>query len=436
MTMALKKEWPYKVPTDSEIAVVGVVLRNEGIDLPRVRCELEPEDFFTPEARDVYRVMLELQAHGAPIDLISVANNASQLGVANAHSLVAELIDTPAMQSSLEYHVDIVKRNSDARKVYGFCRKWISEAHAAPESDLISGLIADTSRLSNRRSGAITLSDMRHEHEAWLSGGDNHDFLVTGINHIDRLIRFQPDYLTIIGARPKVGKTSMVIDLAARFSRGGKPGLIFSLEMASSRLLRKLNARLCPHQDYLQRARHEAGFLTTFDLMSEHKEAAYSMPIRMIDSMHDIESIMSAVRSEKQQNPDLSYIAIDYVEMISTKARMNGPVETINHVMRSLVSLKKEVKVPIFLLSQLRRRNDEFSAEPSMDELKGSGLIEQSADVMMLLWEEKLNAEEITTIGDTYKKIKVKVIQRDGPDGIVPLRYYPPQALFGEWRTA
>ena len=120
--------------------------------------------------------------------------------------------------------------------------------------------------------------------------------------------------------------------------------------------------------------------------------------------------------------------------MITSTEKFNGPVETINHALRSLVALKKEVKRPIILVAQLRRRSEEFAGEPSMDELKGSGLIEQSADVILLLWEAPMTDAETQLCNGAYRKIKARLVQRDGPHGVLDLEYYAPQARFVDWR--
>ena len=430
-------EWNDCYCRESEEAVAGVAIRSGTSAVALITKQLNKDDFFLPHCRDVLEAVQSLCDSGTPVDLMTVADwlkkNLKESEATPA--VVAELIDTPAIADTIQYHVDRVLAFKRSRELYRTIVHWSGEVKARPEEDLLPEVVSSISDIGLRGSGsAVTLDSLREKHHEWLVSGCDNPFIKTGIDSIDSLIKIESDYLVIIGARPKTGKTSVLIDLATRIAGTGQgSGLIFSLEMAPDRLLRRINSRVCPHQEFKRRKAGECGFLTTHDLMAEYAEHAYKLPLKMMEGLTDVESICAAIRHEVASDPSIAFIGIDYIELIGTKKKANGPVETLNEVCKALVRLKKEVRRPIFLLSQLRRKGEGSGAEPTMDELKGSGMIEQSADAMFLLWNGVMSDADIKLLGEDFKKIKVSVVQRDGPDGILTLRYYPPQSLFGDW---
>lgn len=425
-------DWPNPCSLESEEAVVGVVLMNDARNLPTVRAQLVPEDFHTDHCRSVFRAMCEMEDRKTPIDLVTVVQHLD--GTSVSASDVARLTDTSATSVTLGHHIDIVRRYSDARKVYRFGITWARRAASSPTSELIEEVAAASRALASRSGKALSMEDMREIHEEWLES-DNKPIFTTGIEAIDRYIKCQADYLWVIGARPKTGKTSLAIDLSARISGTGQGGgLFYSLEMSADRIMRKYNARLCPHSAWLRRARGEDGLLTIPELLREHTEPLYKLPVRIIDTQSTIEGICASARHEVQQDPDIKYIVIDYMELIRTREKITNKVDRLDHALLALVALKKELKRPIFLISQLRRRDKNGPEEPGDDELKGSGMIEQSADAIVLLWNGTLTDAERRLSEGVYRKVKAKIIQRDGPCGIVSLEYYPPQSKFGNWK--
>lgn len=430
-------DWATPGDESSEEAVVGECALWGDTVIDVVRPIVQPEHIEQPHLASILKAIYELSDSKTPIDPMSIANKVKENGGDKGIDAVyvASLTDTKASYKSVEYHAQRVQHYHLARRLHKLCIKWAKQSLGEPNEDLVSAAAAELSALTQDSTSSVGLTDMRGLHDEWLRSGGTRACLSTGIKSLDGIVRMQPDYLVVVGARPKTGKTSLVVDLAVRFSGTQQgAGVFYSLEMAGDRLLRKFNARLCPHGEYKRRESGGSGLLTTSDLLAEHAERTYKLPIRIVDGIYGIEAIAASVRHEIRRDPSVAYIMIDYIEMISTTAKCGTPVETLNHICRSLVALKKEIRRPIFLLSQLRRPDGgDAGAEPGMSELKGSGLIEQSADVMLLLWEGGMSDAEAKMGADSYRKIKMKVVQRDGPHGVINLRYYPQQSLFGEW---
>jgi replicative DNA helicase len=421
---------------DSEEAVIGVLLNSDGELVSQARQSLEPDDFYVPAHRSTFRALCEMNEEGVPIDLLSVVQrmeNDGRAGKVTAFD-IAKMTDTSASTATLDYHINQVAAYSNARRVITLGANWMRRAQKSPSSDLVSSVFTDVKALSNRACKSLGMEDLRAAHEAWLEAGVDSAVLTTDIRQLDEKVKIQSDHLIVIGARPKTGKTALTIDLLARWSRSQGAGLFYSLEMSADRIARRFAARLCDHGAWRRRVSGQDGALSIRELLQDNAEKLYKMPIRIIDNQHDIEGICASIRHEIARDPSIKYIAIDYVEMITSKEKFNGPVETINHALRSLVALKKEIKRPIILVAQLRRRSEEFAGEPSMDELKGSGLIEQSADVILLLWEAPMTDAETQLCNGAYRKIKARLVQRDGPHGVLDLEYYAPQARFVDWR--
>ncbi len=421
---------------NAEAAIIGIIMLNDGADMVRVHDKLRPEDFACEDSRDAYITMLQLWERQAPINVSTVMTEMNLNGLWKTSSLMylSNAVDAIGSSASLEFYVDTVRQLSHSRELYRLVLKWAGKIITKPADRSHAELIArDLRTIKGAGDSSKTFSDLKGAYEEWLSAGDK-VYLQTHLEKLDDYVKCQQDYLWVIGARPKTGKTSFVVDLLSRFAatnQGG--GLFYSLEMGADRIMRKFAARLVPHEAYRRRVSGQDGLLTVSELLREHAEKLYEMPIKVIDDQHTIEDIVASARSEIARDPSIRYIAIDYVELIGTREKLNGSVEIINHALRTLVALKAELGRPVFLISQLRRRGEDFSSEPSMDELKGSGLIEQSADVIILLWEGTMNQHERDRAGTCYRKINAKLVQRDGPHGVLEFAYYPQQSRFTTW---
>lgn len=368
-----------------------------------------------------------------PLDIITLHDELDRMGAGVDACSVAEFTDAVPTSANIQHYASIVRQMSLSRKLQRFGVTWADKVARAPEDDHLTPMLNQLKAFSAGGCGSKGFGDLKAVHEEWLAHGGGKPFLTTGLPILDEKVKCQADHLWVIGARPKTGKTSFVVDLLARFADKQGAGLFYSLEMGADRIARKFAARLVPHEAYKRRLAGHDGLLTVAELLRDHSQRLYDLPIRIIDDQHTIEGICSTARHEIARNPEIKFLAIDYVEMITSREKLNGSVEIINHALRSLVALKKEIARPIFLISQLRRRSEEFSGEPSMDELKGSGLIEQSADVILLLWEGALTQSERDKAGDVYRKIKAKLVQRDGPHGVLDFAYYPQQSRFTTW---
>lgn len=401
-----------------------------------VSADLSPSDFYSSDLRTIYQAILNLCADQKPIDIISIYHECKGAGNITI-SLISDLDDC-GLNENVEYYIDSIQKHARARRVIQDCYRWAETLAKDPTTDIAPQIVdAMSDMATTTQKGVQSFRDMMSEHDAWLNEGTKEACLTTLIDPLDDLIHCQEDYLWVIGARPKTGKTTFVIDLFARFAMSGQgTGLFFSLEMAAERIMRKFHTRIIPHKDYIQRKiDSKVHPVTMQDLLLEYRERLYDLPVKLVDSKHSIEEICAAARSECRADPSIKYIAIDYVEMISSTTAPGGGIETINQALRSLVALKKELKVPIFLVSQLRRRGGDVGRyeEPTMDELKGSGLIEQSADVMVLLWEDRMVDSERRMCSSRYRKIGAKIIQRDGATGVVHLLNYPQQSRYQAW---
>lgn len=425
-------EEPYS--RESEEAVIGVIINEEGAPLPAAQQRLRPEDFYLPYTRALYTAICAMAAERLPINLCSVYSYVADSDLDTSATAASECTSTGATSASIDFHINQVAAYSTARAVRAFGLNWSDRACRKPTGDHVPAMMAELKALNNRSCSGRSPADLLQEHRAWLEKGDK-ACLETGLTHLDHLIKCLDDHLWVIAGRPKMGKTSFAVDLSYRIMANGYGrGLFYSLEMSAERILRKFHARLLDHKEYLRAvASHQIDALP--NLYLDSLEAYAKLPIDIVDDQHDIEGICASIRHECQRNPEISHIAIDYIEMIRTRERVSGPVETINHCLQSLVALKKEIRRPIFLLAQLRRRGSDMNASspPSMDELKGSGLLEQSADVILML-HHMTEVDSVKRLcGDIYKPICAEVVQRDGPSGNLKFRAYPKQSLFEEW---
>ncbi|AJW76892.1 hypothetical protein X275_01215 [Marinitoga sp. 1197] len=248
----------------------------------------------------------------------------------------------------------------------------------------------------------------------------------SGITDLDKFIGgFKPEQLVIIAGRPSMGKTTFALNIATNMAKNGNPSAFFSLEMGQKNLRDKIIASFT-HIDY---QKIENKFLNQKEqqiiqgVLKEHGNT----PILLGDTTHlTIESVKSLARKLKREYK-IKALFLDYLQLMAKTTEL---VKELGMITRQLKLLAVELKIPIFLLSQLSRQVEHReNKRPLMADLRDSGAIEQDADIILFLYRpayyqryKKGNYEE-----EPDKAEKMEVIvgkNRNGRTGIIELGFF------------
>jgi len=429
---------PYSV--EAETAVLGGML----IDREAVTRAVEVlnESMFYREAnRRLFRAMSRLFEHGDVVDVITVSEELKKTGeleAAGGFDYLAALVDAVPTAANLEYHARIVRDKALLRRLVESASHIIRDVYEQGERQVEELLDQAEARIfqvaeSHKREGFIWIKEIlwsAFEHiEKLQSSSTGVTGVPTGFPDLDRMTTgFQKGDLCIVAARPSMGKTSWVLNVAANAAITHEiPVAIFSLEMSSEQLVQRF---LCAEgridaqklrkgrlgQEEHQRLAAAAGHLNTAPIWIDD-----SPSINVLEIRAKARRLQSELRSDGK---DLGLVVIDYMQLMSGTVRAESRVQEVSQISRGLKALARELEVPVVALSQLSRGPEQRTDKrPMLSDLRESGSIEQDADLVMFLYrpEYYAAAEKREELEGKAELIVSK--QRNGPTGVVPLYF-------------
>lgn len=437
----IKRIMPHSI--EAERAVIGAILMNK--DAAMITSEMiSGEDFYQTAFGIIFDAMIELFYMGRPIDLITLQEHLKAKNVPPEISgleFIKDLIAEMGVETSanVKYYAQIVQEKSTLRKLIK-----------------INEEIANTCYQENRPLEEILESTEKQVFEL-IEHGNSQEYVpirqvvlnaldvierasktkgtVTGIptGFIDldyKLSGLQRSDLILIAARPSMGKTAFVLNIAQHAAfRQNLAVAIFSLEMSKEQLVN----RLFSLESHVDAQVLRTGTLKDSDWEKLIEGAGTIGKSRMIiddTSGISIAEMRSKCRKYKLEQ-GLDLVIIDYLQLMSGSGGHSNESrqQEISEISRSLKGLARELNVPVIALSQLSRAvESRTDKRPMLSDLRESGAIEQDADVCMFIYREDYY------IPDTEDKNIAEIIiakQRNGPIGTVRLAWMPQYTRFG-----
>lgn len=421
------------LPNDliAEQAILGSMLVDKDAVNSAVEV-LKPDDFYREDNKEIYSAMLEVYGLGRQIDMITLKEQLKLRGTLEKVgdvAYIATLIDNVPTTSNVESYVKIVEEKSTLRKLIKVANDIIKLGYSQTEE--VDAIIEQTEKkvfdvLQDRSTTGyesikqvlITvfdeLEDM-YQNKRKMSG------IESGFVDLDSKISgLNPSDLLIIAARPAMGKTAFVLNIATHVAKHvNVPVLIFSLEMSADQMVKRIVA---------SEAEIDSMKLKNADLNSEDwlklGEASGKLseiPLYIDDTPGLSSTELRAKCRKAKLEKGIGLVIIDYLQLMEAKNKSSSRQQEITEISRSLKILAKELKVPVIALSQLSRASEgRTDHRPMLSDLRDSGAIEQDADIVMFLHrEDYYNA-------DTEKKNIAEVIlakNRSGSSGTVELAW-------------
>lgn len=424
----------------SEDAVIGALARYP--ELFTSGHALTETDFYDPRNRAIYATICKLSIRNHIADFACIGDELSTM--AGGNELLSHLMEC-AKQAPTKVmfptHVKIVKDASARRALSETLRDSITRL-----GDRDNELAAILETLSSAERTAETGSPLMSQTDAAISAMTLLDARAkespydTGIASLNRVFAggLHRGELTIIGARPAVGKTALALWLATHIAKAGKHVVYISREMQSNRLiLRQIQGNLSFSPDKLR-----TGGLTDEDwsAVSAELSVVAELPITYIEHVGEVERLRTEIRGA-QTKGKCDVVIIDYLQLIRSADRVVDKNEytRISYVSRVLKELTLELDIPVVALAQVNRSGDREA--PTLSELKGSGSIEQDADNVILLHRTQSPEEALPqdremwpcyyNAGEAYLIVNVAK-QRDGMTGKFPLLFVPDKQVYME----
>ncbi len=418
--------------TIAEQAVLGSMLVDKDAVIAAVEI-LVPEDFYREDNKEIYAAMMELYGLGKHIDMITIIDQLKLRGtlekVGDA-TYIATLIDNVPTTSNIESYVKIVEEKSVLRKLIKVANDILKMGYGQTEE--VDTIIEQTEKkvfdvlqdrnargYSSLKEVLVTAFDTierMYQNKNKVSG------IESGFIDLDKKISgLNPSSLIILAARPAMGKSAFVLNIAEYVAMHDKvPVMIFSLEMSKEEIA---NRMLASESEVDSMKIKNGNDLTSEDWLKLGQASGRLSDIPLyIDDTPGLTSAELRAKCRKAKlEKNIGLVIIDYLQLMESKTKSPSRQQEISEISRSLKILAKELQIPVIALSQLSRATESRTDhKPMLSDLRESGAIEQDADIVMFIHREDYYNPE------TEKKNIAEIIiakNRSGETGTVELAW-------------
>lgn len=434
----IKRILPHSI--EAEQSVVGSMLMGREAIMAASEM-LTSDDFYQHQYGVIFDAMVELFNEGKPVDLVTLQDRLKEKDLPpeiTSMEFVRDLLNAVPTSANVRHYATIVSEKAVLRRLIKLSEEIENECYLNKEP--VEVILEETEKrmfklLQQRNSGdyvpirQVVMNTLENIERASKTKG-NVTGLATGFTDLDyKTSGFQPSDFILVAARPSMGKTAFVLNIAQYMAfKKNKAVAIFSLEMSREQLMNRL---------FSMESKVDSQSLRTGNLKDEEwSKLIESAGIigesnLIIDDTPgiSIDEMRSKCRKYKLEH-GLDIIIIDYLQLMTGSGRgSDSRQQEISDISRSLKALARELNVPVVALSQLSRAVEQRTDHrPMLSDLRESGAIEQDADVCMFIYREDYY------IPDTEDKNIAEIIiakQRNGPVGTVRLAWMPQYTRFG-----
>lgn len=432
----LKRILPHSM--EAEQSVIGsMIIDSEAITAASEI--LTGDDFYSRQYGILFETMVEIHEGGYPVDLVILQERLREKDVSpelSSLEYVRDLINAVPTSANVKHYANIVSEKAMLRKLIRLNEEIANNCYSGKES--LEFIMEDTEKrvfelLQRKDSGefvpirTVVMNALDKIESASKSKGSVTG-IPTGFTDLDyRTAGMQPSDLVLIAARPSMGKTAFVLNIAQYVAfKKNLPVMIFSLEMSKEQLInrifslessvdaQKLRTGQLNDQDW-ERLIESANIIGKSKLMIDDTPGI------------SISELRSKCRKMKLEM-GLSMIIIDYLQLMTGNGRSESRQQEVSDISRALKAIAREMNVPVLALSQLSRAVEKRDDKrPMLSDLRDSGAIEQDADVVMFIYRDDYYNR------DTERKGVSEIIiakQRNGPIGTVELAWLPEYTKF------
>jgi len=415
---------------------------------------IEDVDFYHPAHKLIFQAIRHLVTSTRPVDQLTLEEELKgrgQLADVGGPDYLLEIAMYVPSPANANYYADIVRDKSTLRRLQMAGQDIVGVVHdpdrptALEKVEAAEQLIFKVANKSLRKDFEALRPLARsyfEDVEKIVETGEPMAGLKVGFTDLDKMTSgFYPGDFVIIGARPAMGKTSLVLDFALNVSRKmhdtGEKGsvAIFSLEMSSIQLVRRMASMLSGVSNQVLKTGHIEK--QQYSNLVDAVERMYGLQIFVDDSSDLTPLEMRGKCRRLKAEKGLKLVVVDYLQLMKGGGRTENRVQEISEIARSCKSMAKELEIPVIALSQLNRsvegREDK---RPQLSDIRESGSIEAEADLVMLLYRESYykskeeHRPEVTNHEEVQEAEIIVAKHRNGPTGKVLLGFQPSYARY------
>ena len=444
---------------EAEQAVLGAMIMDRDA-VVRAGEFVDDTMFYREAHRRIFRAIKALNERGVVVDVLTLADELAlrgELEAVGGKEYLSLLLDAVPTAANVEYHAAIVRDKALIRRLIETSTELIADAFRGRHT---------ATQLLDRAEQRILQISQQRGHEGvyrikqllWdtmeriellaASGGRAVTGVASGFPALDRLtLGFQPSELIIVAARPSMGKTAFVLNVALNAAvRHKVPLAFFSLEMAKEQLV----ARMLASEGLIEAQKLRSGQLSSDDFANLAKAMGIltQAPIWIDDTPAPTVMELRARARRLVAEHQIKMVVIDYLQLIQGPPDAENRQQEISAISRSLKHLARELQIPLIALSHLSRAPEQRSGEnrrPQLSDLRESGAIEQDADVVMFLYrpeyyegthDERGEPRRLAD-GTPLEGLAELIIgkQRNGPTDTIRLYFHKKYTRFDDWEA-
>ncbi|MGH7272073.1 MAG: replicative DNA helicase [Polyangiaceae bacterium] len=452
---------------DAEAAVLSAVMLDP-LALDKVNELLRPEHFYSEAHRRIHEACVELSSEGKPVDVVQVASwlrDHERIAQVGGMAYLTEVLNAAPAVANVAAYARTIHEKWRVRQLIQACQRVTAQGYAGYGDsqqfiDSAEQAVYDIARTRESTSVQILRDVMQETFRRITKANERGARIIgipTGFDRYDRMTSGLHDgELTIVAARPGMGKTSLVLNMAVnvaspqklesardpneRWEEPGQAVVVFTLEMPREQIV---NRMLCS-EARVDVSLLRNGMLTPSDWSKLTQAAAYLAPLNIwIDdsaalSLLELRSKVRRLKSEfdrvdpasGETKQRIGLVVVDYLQLMKGRENAASREQEISEISRGLKQLAKELSLPVIALSQLNRAVEtrgEKSKRPQLSDLRESGAIEQDADNICFIYRDDYYNKE-TADRNVAELIVAK--QRNGPTDTVRVRFDPRYTRF------
>ncbi|HHZ17915.1 MAG TPA: replicative DNA helicase [Acholeplasmataceae bacterium] len=413
---------------EAENYVLGSVLIENRL-VPEVVSQLDYTDFYYPENINIMNAIIALDKAKKEIDVSSVIEYLKQKGLYEATGggdYLFELMDAIPSVANVAAYIQIIKEKAVERELLNKMQELsnqildrklsFEEIIDTAERNIIETLnkrkTVDLVRIDNVTDKVLSIIEMNKQ-----KSGDTLTGLDTGFKALNKLtFGFQKGELTILAARPGIGKSALALNFATNACELADAHVaFFSLEMGIDQLL----MRLYSSHSGLTLNKIRSGKLNETEMASLYaaktKLDRFNLYLDEAGAT-DVEELVTVCRKLKRDGK-LDLVIIDYLQLLTTRRKTMNRVDEVSKISRQLKIMARELDVPVLALSQLSRLIEQREDKrPVLSDLRESGSIEQDADIVMFLHRDPIKGDEDTT--RRFRSVQTELIIAKNRQGV------------------
>ena len=424
-----------RVPPQSiqaEASVLGaMIIHAPAIDV--VVQIVQADHFYRPAHQTIYQVLLDMSQANKPVDLVTLRDELErrkQLQAVGGVEYLVALVQGVPTAANVEYYATIVRDKALLRQLIIVGTQIVQEAFDTHEE---AGDVLDQAERAVFEIASSHIGDQAHSMEELLqhtietlqqTEGQLITGLASGYQKLDELTSgFQRGDMVVLGARPSMGKTSFLLNVAEFMAVvDHRPVAVFSLEMSKEQVAQRLLASYARFD--LRRMRR--GMISAEDWTRIQLAAGDLAPAPLFIDDTVLLTVLQLRAKARRLKADhkIQAVFVDYLQLMNYMGKAQSRQEQITEISRGIKALAREIGVPVILAAQLNRGPaDRPSQRPRMSDLRESGSIEQDADVVMLLHNEDYYHRGDPDWIDKNVHELIVAKQRNGPTDTVYLRF-------------